>query len=176
MNARINAVSYAIVVLLGSLSASSSAVAANASGSYSGAGVFGDHPFQLTIVDAYAYRVADKNADSKEATIVILSDKPIDAVALTATSTYRDMAAQDAFRKSNAGYVILKFDGAQLVSVTAAGAGGESSGIGGGLKASIKTNDGHRIEGHCCEVSKTLKNVTADFEFALPVVAAVAGS
>lgn len=176
MKATLSSVCNCGLVLIALTCLSSNATAANASGTYKGAGVFGDHPFELTIVDAYAYREADKNADSKEATIVILSDKPIDAAALTATSSHRSMAAREAFEKSGAGYVILQFDGMQLVSVTAAGPSGGESGIGGGLKPTIKINDGHRIEGHCCEVSKTLKNVSANFDFALPVVAAMAGS
>lgn len=176
MNARFSSVGYSGLILLASICVGSNVMAANASGTYKGAGVFGDHPFQLMISDAYAYREADKNADSKEATIVILSDKPIDAAALTATSSHRDMEAIGAFKKNNAGYVILKFHENELVSVAAAGPGGAESGIGGGLKASIKINDGRRIEGHCCEVSKTMTDVSANFDFALPVVAASAGS
>ena len=171
MNATLSSVCYSSLVLLALICVSSNATAANASGTYKGAGVFGDHPFELTIVDAYAYREADDNSDSKEATIVIVSDKPIDAAALTAAPSHRDMEAVESFQKANAGYVILTFHGTQLVAVTAAGAGGGESGIGGGLKASVKVNDGHRIEGHCCEVSKTLKNVSTNFDFALPVVA-----
>ena len=146
--------------------------AANVSGSFNSNDTkYGAHPYAVKVIDGCAFR--DKaRFDSKQVTVVVLSDKPIDAAAI-ANSADRRATLREQMDAAKASYVEWEVsDGNTSPTlwehvVTEQGI----NNLGGMFTATYKANDASHIEGHLSN-DPAGKDYPTDLTFSLPIAPA----
>ncbi len=144
--------------------------AANGSGYMKGTGGMSDTPYEIKVVDAYAYRDKDPIDAAKQVTIVILADKAIDAAAITGALD-REAAIRDQMDNAKASYVeitMMEGDDSPALNVYVAGTHGNTA-LSGGFTVALETNDGKRVKGHCSNDAKERKDYPTDLNFAVAI-------
>ncbi len=158
--------------LVQSLLASACCLAASAgtvSGSFKSTDTkYGAHAYAVTVVDGYAYRGKTRFDESKQVTVVVLADKPIDATALSHAPDRR-MAILEQLGAAKANYVEWEVSDSNSPTLWehVVSEHGVNS-LSGQFTATYKTKDANRIEGHVGN-DPSGKDYPTDLTFALPV-------
>ena len=146
--------------------------AASVSGSFnSNDSKYGNHPYAVTVANGCAFR--DKaRFDDKQVTVVVLSDKPIDAAAI-ASAADRRSALREQMNAAKANYVeweVSEGNTSPTLYEHVATEHGVNN-LSGMFTAAYKANDASHIEGHISN-DPAGKDYPTDLTFSLPVAPA----
>ena len=149
------------------------AAAASVSGSFnSNDSKYGNHPYAVKVASGCAFR-AKARFDDKQVTVVVLSDKPIDAAAI-ASSADRRATLREQMDAAKANYVEWEVSEGNTSPtlyehvVTEHGV----NNLSGMFTAAYKANDASHIEGHVTNDDPAGKDYPTDLTFSLPVAPA----
>jgi hypothetical protein len=146
--------------------------AASVSGSFnSNDSKYGNHPYAVKVASGCAFR--DKaRFDDKQVTVVVLSDKPVDAAAI-ANSADRRAALREQMDAAKANYVEWEVSEGNTSPTLYEHVVAEHgvNNLGGMFTATYKANDASHIEGHVSN-DPAGKDYPTDLTFSLPVAPA----